>query len=188
MSGGDGATYEARKPWAASAAERARILRAAADHLEERRDEFRDVSRARQGTFGKAMFEISEPSTCCGQPRRQRADPRRGLLPTRTSSLTLRRPRMTIVAISPGLPAHLSMYKVAFPGDREPSAKPASETPVIRLESASCSREPGAGRPAERHTGRAACWAMHSSTIRAARSSVTGETTTGRRRLAVRST
>ncbi len=134
------AAYAARKPWAATPpAERARILRAAADHLEERRDEFREVlTREGGGTFGKAMFEISQTVDLL---RTAAADSERILgevfhTDPHKLSLTMRRPRGTVVAISPwNFPLILSMYKVAYSLATGNTVvfKPASDTPVIGL-------------------------------------------------------
>ncbi len=134
------AAHAARKPWAATPpAERARILRAAADNLEARRLEFREVLTFEGGsTFGKAMFEISQTVDLL---RTAAADSERILGETFHTdpgklSFTLRRPRGTVVAISPwNFPLILSMYKVAYSLATGNTVvfKPASETPVIGL-------------------------------------------------------
>jgi len=134
------AAYAARKPWAATPpAERARILYAAADNLEARRQEFREVLTLEGGsTFGKAMFEISQTVDLL---RTAAADSERILgevfhTDPAKLSLTLRRPRGTVVAISPwNFPLILSMYKVAYSLATGNTVvfKPASETPVIGL-------------------------------------------------------
>lgn len=132
--------FAARAPWAATPpAERARILRAAADNLEARRMEFREVLTLEGGgTFGKAMFEISQTVDLL---RTAASDAERilgevFLTDPRKLSFTLRRPRGTIVAISPwNFPLILSMYKVAYglATGNTVVFKPASETPVIGL-------------------------------------------------------
>jgi aldehyde dehydrogenase (NAD+) len=132
--------FAARAPWAATPpAERARILRAAADNLEMRRMEFREVLTFEGGgTCGKAMFEISQTVDLL---RTAAADAERILgevfhTDPAKLSFTLRRPRGTIVAISPwNFPLILSMYKVAYglATGNTVVFKPASETPVIGL-------------------------------------------------------
>jgi acyl-CoA reductase-like NAD-dependent aldehyde dehydrogenase len=132
--------FAARAPWAATPpAERARILRAAADALEARRMEFREVLTFEGGgTFGKAMFEISQTVDLL---RTAAADAERILgevfhTDPAKLSFTLRKPRGTIVAISPwNFPLILSMYKVAYglATGNTVVFKPASETPVIGL-------------------------------------------------------
>lgn len=132
--------YAARKPWAAApAAERARVLRAAADRLEERRAEVREVLTLEGGgTYGKAMFEISQTVDLL---RTAAADAEKILgevfhTDPAKLSFTLRRPKGTIVAVSPwNFPLILSMYKVAYglATGNTVVFKPASETPVVGL-------------------------------------------------------
>lgn len=134
------AAHGARAAWAATPArDRAGLLRAAAAALEERREEFASVLIHEGGsTVGKAMFEISDAVnllyTAAADSERImgevfHTDP--GKL-----SLTMRRPRGTVVAISPwNFPLILSMYKVAYSIATGNTVvfKPASETPVIGL-------------------------------------------------------
>jgi aldehyde dehydrogenase (NAD+) len=134
------AAFAARASWAATPAlERARVLRAAADNLELRREEFRAVLTHEGGsTVGKAMFEISQTvdllRTAAGDAERIQGETF-STNPNRLS-LTLRRPRGTVVAISPwNFPLILSMYKVAYSlaTGNTVVLKPASETPVIGI-------------------------------------------------------
>jgi len=134
------AAYAARKEWAAtSATARAQVLSKAAQILEASRQEFADVLTLEGGgTFGKVMFEISQTvdllETAAADSKRIMGetfhyDP--GKL-----SMTLRRPRGTVVAISPwNFPLILSMYKVAYAiaTGNTVVLKPASETPVAGL-------------------------------------------------------
>jgi acyl-CoA reductase-like NAD-dependent aldehyde dehydrogenase len=111
------AAYAARKPWSATPPlERSQIIGKAAQILEEARQEFADVLIAEGGsTFGKAMFEISQTVDLLETAG---ADCKRILGETFHTdpgklSMTLRRPRGTVVAISPwNFPLILSMYKV----------------------------------------------------------------------------
>jgi aldehyde dehydrogenase (NAD+) len=134
------AAYAARKPWAAAPpAQRAAVLYQAAAILEKRRQEFADVLIHEGGsTVGKAMFEISQTVdlllTAAADSSRImgetfHTDPAK-------LNFTLRRPRGTVVAISPwNFPLILSMYKVAYSLATGNTCvfKPASETPVIGL-------------------------------------------------------
>jgi acyl-CoA reductase-like NAD-dependent aldehyde dehydrogenase len=134
------AAYAARKPWAATPPlERSQVLFKAAQILEEARPEFADVLIAEGGsTFGKAMFEISQTVDLL---QTAGADCKRILGETFHTdpsklSMTLRRPRGTVVAISPwNFPLILSMYKVAYSLATGNTVvfKPSSETPVIGL-------------------------------------------------------
>jgi acyl-CoA reductase-like NAD-dependent aldehyde dehydrogenase len=134
------AAYAARKPWAATPPlERSQVLFKAAQILEEARPEFADVLIAEGGsTFGKAMFEISQTVDLL---QTAGADGKRILGETFHTdpsklSMTLRRPRGTVVAISPwNFPLILSMYKVAYSLATGNTVvfKPSSETPVIGL-------------------------------------------------------
>lgn len=134
------AAYAARKPWSATPPlERSLIISKAGHILEESRQEFADVLTAEGGsTFGKAMFEISQTVDLLATAG---ADCKRILGETfhtepKKLSMTLRRPRGTVVAISPwNFPLILSMYKVAYSLATGNTVvfKPASDTPVIGL-------------------------------------------------------
>jgi acyl-CoA reductase-like NAD-dependent aldehyde dehydrogenase len=134
------AAYTARKPWSDTPAlERSQILYKAAQILEECRQEFADVLIAESGsTVGKAMFEISQTVDLL---QTAAADCKRILGETFHTdpsklSMTLRKPKGTVVAISPwNFPLILSMYKVAYSlaTGNTVVLKPASDTPVIGL-------------------------------------------------------
>jgi len=134
------AAYGARKLWkSVTPRERAQILYKSAQLLEESRKEFADVLTAEGGgTFGKVMFEISQTVDLL---QTAGADCTRLLGetfhtdPTKLS-MTIFRPRGTVVAISPwNFPLILSMYKVAYSlaTGNTVVLKPASDTPVIGL-------------------------------------------------------
>jgi len=134
------AALSARKTWASKVpAERAEVLMRAAQLLGERRDSFVNVLTAEGGsTFGKSMFEIVQTvdllQTAAADSKRImgetfHTDPRK-------LSLTIRRPKGTVVAISPwNFPLILSMYKVAYALATGNTVvfKPSSKTPVIGL-------------------------------------------------------
>jgi acyl-CoA reductase-like NAD-dependent aldehyde dehydrogenase len=134
------AAYAARKQLAlTSPGERARVLYKASQILEANRNEFADVLIDEGGgTMGKAMFEISQTIDLLETAA---ADSKRILGETFHTdpsklSLTLRRPRGTVVAITPwNFPLILSMYKVAYSlaTGNTVVLKPASETPIIGL-------------------------------------------------------
>ena len=134
------AAFSARTRWQATPpTERSRIISNAAQILEESCNEFADVLIHEGGsTFGKAMFEISQTVDLL---RTASADCKRILGETFHTdpgklSWTLRRPRGTILAVSPwNFPLILSMYKVAYSlaTGNTVILKPASETPVIGL-------------------------------------------------------
>ena len=135
------AAYEARQVWAATPPPaRAQILNKAAQVLEASREEIAAVlTQEGGGTFGKVMFEISQrPWTLIETAA---ADGKRILGETyhfdpSKLSMTLRRPRGTVVAISPwNFPLVLSIYKVAYglATGNTVVLKPASESPVIGL-------------------------------------------------------
>ena len=134
------AAYAARKPWSSTPAlERSLVISKAAQILEESRMEFAEVLTAEGGsTFGKAMFEISQTVDLLLTAG---ADAKRILGETfhtdpKKLSMTLRRPKGTVVAISPwNFPLILSMYKVAYglATGNTVVFKPSSETPVIGL-------------------------------------------------------
>jgi aldehyde dehydrogenase (NAD+) len=134
------AAYAARKQWAATPPiERARVLSKASEILEANRKEFADVlTEEGGGTFGKVMFEISQTVDLLDTAG---ADSKRILGETFHTdpdklSMTLRRPRGTVVAITPwNFPLILSMYKVAYSlaTGNTVVLKPASDTPVIGL-------------------------------------------------------
>jgi aldehyde dehydrogenase (NAD+) len=134
------AAYGARRPWSATPPlERSLIIARAGHILEESRQEFAEVLIAEAGsTFGKSMFEISQTVDLLATAA---ADSKRILGETFHTdpaklSMTLRKPRGTIVAISPwNFPLILSMYKVAYSLATGNTVvfKPSSETPVIGL-------------------------------------------------------
>lgn len=134
------AAFAARKEWAATPAmARAKVLNKAAQLLEMNRQEFADVLiQEGGGTVGKIMFEISQTVDLLETAA---ADGKRILGetfhydPTKLS-MTIRKPRGTVVAISPwNFPLILSMYKVAYgiATGNTVVLKPASESPVIGL-------------------------------------------------------
>jgi acyl-CoA reductase-like NAD-dependent aldehyde dehydrogenase len=135
-----GAAYAARKQWASTPPiKRARVLSKASEILETNRKEFADVlTEEGGGTFGKVMFEISQTVDLLDTAS---ADSKRILGETFHTdpdklSMTLRRPRGTVVAITPwNFPLVLSMYKVAYSlaTGNTVVLKPASDTPVIGL-------------------------------------------------------
>jgi aldehyde dehydrogenase (NAD+) len=134
------AAFEARAQWAATPPiARAQILNKAAQIMEESREEIAGVLiQEGGGTFGKAMFEISqtvdliETAAADGkniQGETYHFDPSK-------LSMTIRRPRGTVLAISPwNFPLVLSIYKVAYglATGNTVVLKPASESPVIGL-------------------------------------------------------
>jgi acyl-CoA reductase-like NAD-dependent aldehyde dehydrogenase len=134
------AAYAARKPWAAAPSlDRSTVLLKAAEVLEESRMEFVEVLTGEGGgTFGKCMFEISQTVDLLLTAG---ADAKRILGETFHTdpaklSLTLKRPKGTILALSPwNFPLILSMYKVAYglATGNTVVMKPSSETPVIGL-------------------------------------------------------
>ena len=134
------AAYAARKAWAATPPlDRSLLISRAGTILEESRQEFAEVLIGEGGsTFGKAMFEISQTVDLLATAG---ADSKRILGETFHTdpaklSMTLRKPRGTIVAISPwNFPLILSMYKVAYglATGNTVVLKPASDTPVIGL-------------------------------------------------------
>ena len=134
------AAFAARKGWADTPAiARAQILNKAAQLLEASRDEFADIlTKEGGGTVGKVMFEISQTVDLIETAA---ADGKRILGETFSNdptklSMTIRKPRGTIVAISPwNFPLVLSMYKVAYglATGNTVVLKPASESPVVGL-------------------------------------------------------
>ncbi len=134
------AAYEARQGWAATPAiDRAKILNKAAQILETNMQDFADVLiQEGGGSVGKCMFEITQTVDLIETAA---ADGKRILGetfhydPTKLS-MTMRRPRGTVLAISPwNFPLVLSMYKVAYglATGNTVVLKPASESPVIGL-------------------------------------------------------
>jgi len=134
------AAFEARKVWAGTPPiERSKILFKAARNLEEKMMEVAAILQDEGGgTFGKAMFEISQTIDLIETAA---ADCKRILGetfhtdPTKLN-MTLLRPRGTIVAIAPwNFPLILSMYKIAYglAAGNTVVYKPASDTPVIGL-------------------------------------------------------
>ena len=134
------AAYAARGPWAAThPTQRAAIISRAGMILEESRQEFAEVLTGEGGsTFGKAMFEISDAVnllTTAGADAKRIVGETFHTDPAKLS-MTLRKPKGTIVAISPwNFPLILSMYKVAYglATGNTVVLKPASDTPVIGL-------------------------------------------------------
>jgi acyl-CoA reductase-like NAD-dependent aldehyde dehydrogenase len=134
------AAYAARKPWSSTSSfEREGVIAKAAQILKESTMEFAEVLTGEGGsTFGKCMFEISQTVDLLLTAG---ADAKRILGETFHTdpaklSMTLRRPKGTIVAISPwNFPLILSMYKVAYglATGNTVVFKPSSETPVIGL-------------------------------------------------------
>jgi aldehyde dehydrogenase (NAD+) len=134
------AAFAARKEWAATpAVVRAQILNKAAQLLETSRGEVADILiKEGGGAVGKVMFEISQTVDLIETAA---ADGKRILGETFNNdptklSMTIRRPRGTILAISPwNFPLVLSMYKVAYgiATGNTVVLKPASESPVIGL-------------------------------------------------------
>jgi vanillin dehydrogenase len=134
------AAYEARKGWASTPAiDRAKILNKAAQLLEAKTQEFADVLiQEGGGSVGKAMFEIFQTvdliETAAADGKRVMGETFH-YDPTKLS-MTLRKPRGTVLAISPwNFPLVLSMYKVAYglATGNTVVLKPASESPVIGL-------------------------------------------------------
>jgi len=134
------AAYAARQGWAATPAiDRAKILNKAAQILETNMQDFADVLiQEGGGSVGKCMFEITQTVDLIETAA---ADGKRILGetfhydPTKLS-MTMRRPRGTVLAISPwNFPLVLSMYKVAYglATGNTVVLKPASESPVIGL-------------------------------------------------------
>jgi acyl-CoA reductase-like NAD-dependent aldehyde dehydrogenase len=134
------AAYAARKRWSAMPSlERSTVILKAADILEESRMEFAEVLTGEGGsTFGKCMFEISQTVDLlltAGADAKRILGETFHTDPTKLS-MTLRRPKGTVVAISPwNFPLILSMYKVAYglATGNTVVFKPSSETPVIGL-------------------------------------------------------
>ena len=134
------AAYAARKEWAATPAiTRAQIINRAARILESNTQEFADVLiQEGGGTVGKVMFEISQSvdllETAAADGKRILGETFHND-PTKLS-MTIRKPRGTILAISPwNFPLILSLYKVAYglATGNTVVLKPASESPVIGL-------------------------------------------------------
>jgi aldehyde dehydrogenase (NAD+) len=134
------AAYAARKGWASTPAiDRAKILNKAAQLLEAKTQEFADVLiQEGGGSVGKAMFEIFQTvdliETAAADGKRVMGETFH-YDPTKLS-MTLRRPRGTVLAISPwNFPLVLSIYKVAYglATGNTVVLKPASESPVIGL-------------------------------------------------------
>ncbi len=134
------AAHKARKGWANTPpGQRAKLLYEAAGALESRIQEFAEVLISEGGAmFGKAMFETTYTVDLL---RTAGEDCRRILGETFPSdhdklSMTIYRPRGTVVAISPwNFPLLLSVNKVAYAlaAGNTIVLKPSSETPVIGL-------------------------------------------------------
>jgi len=134
------AAFAARKGWAATPAiDRAKILNKAAQLLEAKTQEFADVLiQEGGGSVGKAMFEIFQTvdliETAAADGKRVMGETFHND-PTKLS-MTMRRPRGTVLAISPwNFPLVLSIYKVAYglATGNTVVLKPASESPIIGL-------------------------------------------------------
>jgi len=134
------AAYAARSQWASAPAPvRSQFLLKAAQILEASRQEFAEVLTLEGGgTFGKVMFEISQTvdmlETAAADARYVMGETYLND-PTKIS-MTLRKPRGTIVAISPwNFPLVLSMYKISYglATGNTVVLKPASDTPVAGL-------------------------------------------------------
>ncbi len=134
------AAFAARKPWSAlPSLDRSTVILKAAQILEGSRMEFAEVLTGEGGsTFGKSMFEISQTVDLlltAGADAKRILGETFHTDPTKLS-MTLRRPKGTVVAISPwNFPLILSMYKVAYglATGNTVVLKPASDTPVIGL-------------------------------------------------------
>ena len=134
------AAFDARKEWANTPpGERAKLIYKASTTLESRIEEFAEVLISEGGAmFGKAMFETTYTVDLL---RTAAEDCRRILGETIPSdhdklSMTLYRPRGTVVAISPwNFPLLLSVNKAAYAiaAGNTIVLKPSSETPVIGL-------------------------------------------------------
>lgn len=144
------AAYDARKGWANTPpAERARLLRTVAELIDQKRMEFVAILQRESGsTFGKSMFEIEATIdllyTAAGDAKlvmgeTYHTNPGR-------FNMSVRRPRGTIVTISPwNFPMVLSMYKIAYglATGNTVVHKPSSETPHIALKVAEVFKEAG---------------------------------------------
>lgn len=144
------AAYDARKGWANTPpAERAKLLRTVAELIDHKRIEFVDILQKESGsTFGKSMFEIEATIdllyTAAGDAKlvmgeTYHTNPGR-------FNMSVRRPRGTIVTISPwNFPMVLSMYKIAYglATGNTVVHKPSSETPHIALKVAEAFQEAG---------------------------------------------
>jgi aldehyde dehydrogenase (NAD+) len=144
------AAYDARKGWASTPpAERARLLRTVAELIDHKRMEFVEILQRESGsTFGKSMFEIEATIdllyTAAGDAKlvmgeTYHTNPGR-------FNMSVRRPRGTIVTISPwNFPMVLSMYKIAYglATGNTVVHKPSSETPHIALKVAEVFQEAG---------------------------------------------
>lgn len=144
------AAYDARKGWANTPpAERAKLLRTVAELIDHKRMEFVDILQRESGsTFGKSMFEIDATIdllyTAAGDAKlvmgeTYHTNPGR-------FNMSVRRPRGTIVTISPwNFPMVLSMYKIAYglATGNTVVHKPSSETPHIALRVAEAFQEAG---------------------------------------------
>jgi acyl-CoA reductase-like NAD-dependent aldehyde dehydrogenase len=134
------AAYDARKEWANTpTGERAKLIYKASATLESRIEEFAEVLISEGGAmFGKAMFETTYTVDLLHTAGE---DCRRILGETMPSdhdklSMTIYRPRGTVVAISPwNFPLLLSVNKAAYAlaAGNTVVLKPSSETPVIGL-------------------------------------------------------
>lgn len=144
------AACDARKGWANTPpAERARLLRTVAELIDHKRMEFVEILQRESGsTFGKSMFEIEATIdllyTAAGDAKlvmgeTYHTNPGR-------FNMSVRRPRGTIVTISPwNFPMVLSMYKIAYglATGNTVVHKPSSETPHIALKVAEAFKEAG---------------------------------------------
>ncbi len=135
-----GAAFEARKVWQnVTPVQRALILMKAAQIMNENMEEYIEVLTNEGGSsYGKAIFEVSQTvdllNTAAGDCKHIMGE----VFHTDPSKLSfsMRKPRGTIVAISPwNFPLILSMYKVAYglATGNTIILKPSSDTPVIGL-------------------------------------------------------
>jgi aldehyde dehydrogenase (NAD+) len=144
------AAYKAREEWAATPpAVRGRKLMEAARILEAKRPEFADILTHEGGSaFGKAMFEIDATVDLLYTAA---ADSKLVMGETFHTNpgrfnMTVRKPRGTIVTISPwNFPLILSMHKIAYglATGNTVVHKPSSKTPVIGLKAAGLFHEAG---------------------------------------------
>ncbi len=144
------AAYDARAGWVSTPpAERAQLLRNVAQLMESKRMELADILQRESGSsFGKSMFEIGATIdllyTAAGDAKlvmgeTYHTNPGR-------FNMSVRRPRGTIVTISPwNFPMVLSMYKIAYglATGNTVVHKPSSDTPHIALKVAEIFKEAG---------------------------------------------
>ncbi|NLL46412.1 MAG: aldehyde dehydrogenase family protein [Clostridiales bacterium] len=144
------AAYEARAGWASTPpAARGQLLMKVARIIEEKRPEFAVILQKESGSsFGKAMFEIDATIdllyTAAGDAKLVMGETYHTNLGR--FNMSVRRPRGTIVTISPwNFPMVLSMYKIAYglATGNTVVHKPSSDTPHIALKVAEAFKEAG---------------------------------------------